>query len=144
MRLARNGDSDMQMSGKVAILNEAQDKVLEIRNLGPEPIDVKDNGTARPFTEVIPTYNEATERLIGYADVISDTVTRTWTKAAIDFVLEDGNKMNAELVEPGSILRAVIAVMRDEINTLRTHAAIALPARTVAQVTAALKAKMRT
>lgn len=56
----------------------------------------------------------------------------------------DTKALNAILVEDGSILRAVIAVLRSEINIVRAAVVPALPPRTVAQVTAALKAQMRT
>lgn len=77
--------------------------------------------TSRPYT--------AEEELA--ADIASDP----------DTIGQD--RLNAALIEPGSVLRALVEVMRDEINILRTHAAIGLAARSGAQVKAALKAKMR-
>lgn len=62
----------------------------------------------------------------------------------IDLSATDQAALNAILIEDGSILRAVIAVLRSEINIVRAAVVPALPARTVAQVTAALKAQMRT
>lgn len=56
----------------------------------------------------------------------------------------DQATLNNMLTEEGSVVRALIAVMREEINALRTHAVIGLPPRTVDQVKAALKSRMRT
>lgn len=62
----------------------------------------------------------------------------------IDLSAGDQAALNAMLIEDGSILRAVVAVMRSEINIVRAALVPALPPRTVAQITAALKAQMRT
>lgn len=61
-----------------------------------------------------------------------------------DFSGEDQDRLNAALLEEGSVVRAIVAVMRDEINLLRDAVSPVLPQRTVAQMRAALKAKMRT
>jgi hypothetical protein len=53
-------------------------------------------------------------------------------------------ELNRALAEEGSLMRAVVAVLRSEINIVRAAVVPALPPRTVAQVTAALKAQMRT
>ncbi len=66
-----------------------------------------------------------------------------WQPYNPDYAAIDQEELNKVLMQDGSILRAIVAVMRDEINILRTHAAIGLPARTVVQLTTALRAKMR-
>lgn len=42
----------------------------------------------------------------------------------------------------GRVLRAIVGVLLDEINTLRTNAALGLPARTPAQARTAIQAKI--
>ena len=66
-----------------------------------------------------------------------------WLPYVPDLDAIDQDELNRALMADGSVLRAVVAVLREELNILRTHAAIGLPARTVAQMVAALKAKMR-
>lgn len=131
----------MAMSGKIAILNTALNAVVEIRDLGLQPVETKSN--VRAFSEIIPAIG-VDEYLVGYTDNIgAEFVVRTWTKATYDYSAIDQTALNAALIEPGSVLRALVEVMRDEINILRQHAAIGLAPRTAAQVKAALKAKMR-
>lgn len=70
----------MQLSGVVAILSEERDRVVEIRDLGPDPVGVKP-GRALPLIEVKP----AAERLGAFSDVIgNESVTRTWSVAKPD------------------------------------------------------------
>ena len=132
----------MKLSGKVAILNATLDAVREIRDLGPDPIEVKEN-IVRPFTEVRPSVT-VDEYYTSYVDLIeANLVTRTWSKASRDYAQEDQDKLNAALLEDGSVLRAVIAILRDEINILRTHPSVNLAPRSVDQVKTALKNQMR-
>lgn len=62
-----------------------------------------------------------------------------------DFSALDTATLNAMLVEPGSVMRAMATVMFQEINRLRVRPANspALPAYTMAQFVAALKANIR-
>lgn len=131
-----------ELSGMVAILNVAGTAVQEIRDLGPTPVPVKTN-RARPFIEVKPALT-GEEYHDAYTDQIAATVTRTWTKAAPDHDADDLARLNATLLEEGSVVRAIVAWARDEINEVRAAVIPALPQRTVAQVKTALKAKMRT
>lgn len=62
-----------------------------------------------------------------------------------DFSALDTAALNAMLVEPGSVVRAIATVMFQEINRLRVRPANspALQAYTMAQFIAALKANIR-
>lgn len=67
-------------SGLVAILNATGDAVIEIRDLGPDPIGVKP-GIVKTFEEIRPDLADG-EIYTGFTDEIMVTkVKRTWSKA---------------------------------------------------------------
>lgn len=131
-----------ELSGMVAVLNVAETAIQEIRNLGPTPTQVRD-GRVRPFVEVKPSLT-GEEYHNAYTDQIAATVTRTWTKTTPDHDADDLARLTAVLAENGSIDRAIVGWVRDEINEIRAALVPSLPAKTVAQVKNAIKAKMRT
>lgn len=67
--------------------------------------------------------------------------TSSWSPYTPDYNTIDTNTLNAALIEPGSVVRALGLVTFQEVNKLRVNAG--LVAYTMAQFTAALKANMR-
>ena len=134
-----------ELSGLVAILADPGGlgaAVLDVRNLGPDPVPVK-SGRVIPLVEVFPTILQG-EELSG-SSIMHDgvTATRTWLKRTMKTVAElDQDTLNNALAEEGGLVRAMAEVMLSEINLLRVQAG--LPQRTKLQFVAALKAKMRT
>lgn len=124
----------------VAILNEDKTAVKEIRNLGPNPVPVK-AGFVLPYREVKPALG-ADQYYNGFSDNIQAVeVIRTFTVATFDYDASDTNSLNAALMEPGSVLRALAEVVFVEINKLRVKTGDA--AYTKQQFVQAIKAKMR-
>lgn len=64
-----------------------------------------------------------------------------WQPYVPDYSTIDQSTLNAALIEPGSVVRALGLITFQEINKLRVQAG--LTAYTMAQFTAALKANMR-
>jgi len=129
------------LSGVVAVLNEAEDAVEEIRYLGDKPIEVK--GTrARPFIEVKPDLTPGYEYGGFSDDIQEDMVTRTWDIIPIDYDVLDQDRLNDELQKDGSVVRALAELVFEEINKLRVKGGD--PAYTKQQFVQAMKAKMRT
>lgn len=130
------------LSGLVAILNEAGDQVIDIRDLGPTPIQVK-SSRVKPCTIVKPELLPDEEEYTGFTDEITaDLVTRTWTKVLIDWSAIDQSALNAALIEEGSVVRALGLITFEEINKLRQNAG--LQQYTLNQFKTALINKMRT
>lgn len=73
-----------------------------------------------------------------------------WSQAAHDIWSNSEQRIAAKKrydntvtnTEEAKLLRAIVAVLLDEINTLRTHAAIGLPARTLAQAKTGIQNKI--
>lgn len=75
--------------GLVAIMNEAGDQVVEIRDLGPVPVVVKGNDRVKVFEEIRPELAEG-ETYTGFADEIMVTkVKRTWSVGPAPVVVPD-------------------------------------------------------
>lgn len=69
----------MELSGWVAILNEAETSVVDTKDLGSKPVAVK-GGRVRPLIDTKPSFDPAVELLEGPVVTIGDQVTRVWTK----------------------------------------------------------------
>jgi len=138
--MSANPSPPTELSGVVAILNEAEDAVESIRYLGDTPVKVK--GTrARPFVEVKPDPEPGHEHE-GYTDDIQlEVVTRTWTTRPIDYDVLDQDRLNHELTQDGSVVRALAELVFEEINKLRVKNGD--PAYTKQQFIGAMKQKMR-
>ena len=148
-----------KLSGPVAILNAAQNAVVELRDLGPVPVDVK-AVFVRQFVEVRPALS-VNQVYGGFSDnITSSKVTRTYSVVTLDLAAIDQATLNAALVAEGSVVRALGLVLFDAINqqnlvtldavnelrtTIRTLSPTTqLPNYTVAQFKAALVAKGKT
>jgi len=129
------------LSGVVAVLNEAEDAIEDIRYLGDIPIEVK-SMRARPFVEVRPDLAPGEEYTGFVDDIQEELVTRTWTKGPIDYDVLDQENLNSALTEDGSVVRALAELVFEEINKLRVKGGD--PAYTKLQFVQAMKAKMRT
>lgn len=132
-----------KLSGLVAIVRNGV--VVEIRDLGPTPIDVKP-GVVRPLTIVEnDTSTGETQTVTTTVDDIQpDRVTRTITTRDVNAGEAsdiDLGRLNSALAEKGSVVRALAELMLVEINKLRVKNGDA--AYTKEQFVTALRAKMR-
>ena len=130
------------LSGMVAVLNVAGDAVIETRDLGPVPVGIKGD-RARPLVEDKPAINPATQEYGAITfEIQPNQVIRHWavvTKPTTDEM--DTSVLNAQLMEPGSVLKAIAEV---QFGILKGTITIPQPALTVVQYRNMLKQRMRT
>lgn len=129
-----------ELSGLVAILNDAGTQVIEVRDLGPIPVAVK-AGKVRQLVIIRPVLG-ADQYHGNPADNIQPAqVTRTYPVLTYDYTAIDQATLNAALVAPGSVVRALGLVMFTAVNALRVKTGD--PAYTMQQFLSALEAEMR-
>lgn len=129
-----------QLSGVVAVLSVDGLTVIDVRDLGPRPVDVKP-GRVLPLVESKPVLTAGQDYGVPTFTIAAEKVTRTWPVVTIEYASLDQAALNAALMEQGSVVRALGLVMFAEINKLRVAGGSA--AYTMPQFLAALKAQMR-
>lgn len=127
-----------KLSGLVAILNPAQDAVVEVRDLGTVEVDVKE-GRVRPLVDDKPVLQ--TNQFYGAITyTIAPTVTRHWQVITQTDSQRDDTALNDALAAEGSVFRALAEIV---FGVVKGTIAVT-PSLTKAQFIAMLKQRMRT
>ena len=129
----------MELSGLVAVLNSTKDQVVEVRDLGPRPVAVKE-GFALPIQENKPALG-TNQQYEGFTYTIQAAkVIRNWTVVAKATNTEiDQANLNEALAAQGSVVRGLALVVLD----IAKGVIPINPNYTTAQLVAAIQQRMR-